>query len=888
MSRRFRTPPAATRRALGAVATVNASVLAILYGAPLHAAAAAAADPADEGGIQEVVVTATRRAVSAQDIPISITAVTGGTLEAAGIEDIAGLAKSVAGVNYTDRGPFGGINGSTLIIRGLNSESTAFQEGLATPVVPPVATYVDETPLFANLRLQDLERVEILRGPQGTLYGSGSLGGTIRFVQNAPDPSGFDAKVEADLSKTAHTHANNEGISGMLNIPLSDTFALRFNAGASDDAGFINQTNLYRLDASGAPVAPANPGALQVAPQIYGQDGVNSYQYRDVRLSALWKPSEEFKAQLSYYYQTAGANGFPYVATNPLAYSQPISANTQYAPNGNIPVTSNPPNILSLFPGTVPAGTDRLTSANNSLEGTSDHVDVIALTLDYDVGFATLTSSSSWAHHNNQSHSDLTAEYINFPFYQNLYGQDPRSFLQTNDGLDDRIWAQELRLASKSGATLDWIAGLFYKNEKTFIQEHEFEPGYNAFYNSCVANGGTTSDFSSVNASQCGAGEAGPLTGATSDLGIPLLVDQTYIGDFHTTYTDLAAFGEATWHVTPAWSITGGSRVFKQTLSQTQQTGLLFDANPATDGNPATPGYVAVNSASQEWRKATWKLNTAYQLAPGQLVYATWSQGFRRGGVNALPTEEPAVAYNSATTCQSGPNAGKYCLTPSLLNLQPDRADNYEVGFKGTIQNRVSYSAAIYDIQWHNVQEGTSLTPLSLPASANIGEAYSRGLEFESTVALTRNIAAKLGYTYDQTKITSYDTAYLNNATIPPAAVGSPLPGTPKSSVSLALEYAHAKLGEGELRYALDANYRSTILPSDSSTVPTVPGYTMLNGLVTYTQGSWLATVYVNNIVNVLGINAYTDPTFYGNRYQAVVSQPRTVGVRFGYSFKGW
>ena len=178
--------------------------------------------------------------------------------------------------------------------------------------------------------------------------------------------------------------------------------------------------------------------------------------------------------------------------------------------------------------------------------------------------------------------------------------------------------------------------------------------------------------------------------------------------------------------------------------------------------------------------------------------------------------------------------------------------------------------------------------PLSLPASANIGEAYSRGLEFESTIAFTRHIAAKVGYTYDQTKITSYDTAYLNNATIPPAAVGSPLPGTPKNSVSLALEYAHAKVGDGELRYALDANYRSTILPSDSSTVPTVPGYTMLNGLITYTQSNWLATVYVNNIANVLGINAYTDPTFYGNRYQAVVSQPRTAGVRFGYSFKGW
>ena len=177
------------------LSSITAAVLTALYGAPAFAADAAAEAANDEPGIQEVVVTASHRAVSAQDLPISITAVTGAQLEAAGIQDIASLAHSMAGVNYTDKGPFS-INGSSLIIRGLNSEGTAGQLALASPVVPAVATYVDDTPLFFNLRLDDLNRVEVLRGPQGTLYGSGSLGGTIKFVQNAPDPSGFDAKAE--------------------------------------------------------------------------------------------------------------------------------------------------------------------------------------------------------------------------------------------------------------------------------------------------------------------------------------------------------------------------------------------------------------------------------------------------------------------------------------------------------------------------------------------------------------------------------------------------------------------------------------------------------------------------------------------------------------------
>jgi iron complex outermembrane receptor protein len=864
--------------------SVTAAVFTALYGARAAAAPAPAPVPNDDSALQEVVVTASRRAVSAQDLPISITAVSGEMLAQAGIQDMAGLAHSMAGVNYTDRGPFGGVNGSTLIMRGLNSESLAFQEGLATSVVPPVATYVDDTALFFNMRLQDLDRVEVLRGPQGTLYGSGSLGGTIRFVLNAPDPSGFDAKAEAGLSKTAHTHTTNEDLNGMINLPLSDTLALRINAGASDDAGFINQTNLYVLDSSGVPelsqpTTPGNPVGLQIAPKTYAQDGVNSYQYRNGRVALLWKPSEDFKAQLSYLYQRSTANGFPYIATGPLAFTQPIAAANQFLPNGTQTPASNPPVLLSLAPATVPAGTDRLTAASNSLEGTVDDVNVVALNLDYNMGFATFTSSSSWAHHNNTTHDDLTAEYANFNFYQNLYGQNPRNIINALDQDDDKIYAQEFRLASKTGGTFDWIAGLFYKDEKTYIQEHEYYPGYNAFYNACTSSGlYPPTDYGGINASTCGAGEQPP--GTVID-GITNPLDQAYIGDIETSFKDMAAFGELTWHLTSDWSLTGGTRVFKQTVSQAQQTGLLFDG----------VGFVSGNSLSDQWRKALWKVNTSYQLDKSNLVYATWSQGFRRGGVNALPPDQPVPARQGTvgTTCPAGgPNAGLYCLGPSLLTYQPDKADNYEVGIKGVVENRVSYSAAVYDIQWHNVQEGTSLTPLSLPSAANVGDAYSRGVEIETTVSLTRHLAVRLGYTYDETKLTSFDFVFSQNVTVPLPPPGGPLPGTPKSSGALSLEYAHQPFAGGELLYAVDSHYQSKLLSSISETAPIVPGYTMLDGRITFTRSHWLATAYVDNITNTLGINAITDPTFWGNRTQEVISRPRTFGMTIGYSFKGY
>jgi iron complex outermembrane recepter protein len=793
--------------------SVTAAVLTALYGAPAHA---------DDNGLIEVTVTATRRASSVQNVPISITAVTGEQLEQAGIKDISGLAHSMAGVNFTDKGPFGGVNGATLIIRGLNSEATAGQLALATPIEPPVATYVDDTPLFVNLRLQDLDHVEILRGPQGTLYGSGSLGGTIRFVQNAPDPRAFDAKVEVGLSDTAHTHAPNEDVNGMVNLPVSDTFAVRLNAGWTDEAGFIDTPNLYKLDSAGAPVL-AQPGNFQSPPAMTSAKGTNVYGYRNARVAALWKPNDEFHAQLSYYYQLSTASGFPQAA--PLL------------------------------------GLDSLQSTDHTRGSTRDKVDVVALTLEYDLGFATLTSNSSWSNHDNHTDSDLTGLYSSFPFYPSLYGANPRVLVTGHDELRDNPWSQEIRLASATGGRFEWVAGVYFKDQKTNITEHEFYPGYLDYFNACVPVYGVSAG-DGVTPSECGIGQTAytenPLTYIK---GIPIVKDQAYIGDFQTHFKDLATFGEFTWHATSAWSLTGGARLFKQSLSQAQQTGLLFDGPESIDSH----------SLSDSWRRVLWKVNTAYQLDPTNLVYATWSQGFRRGSVNALPATEAAVGY---------------VTDPGLYKVTPDTADNYEIGVKGTLLNRIRYSADVFDIQWHNVEEGAQLTPLVLPGAVNVGNAYSRGVEAEVFVSFNSHLSGQLDYTYDQTKLTSYNPLALAGLAVPPPPVGAPLPGTPKNSLAIGLTYGNVMIGNGELRYAINAHYQSSVVPALSATIPVVAGYTMVDTRLSYTLPHWVVTAYCNNLTNNLGISSYSDPFNYAQFYQAIVSQPRTIGVTVGYSFK--
>jgi iron complex outermembrane receptor protein len=829
------------------VASVTAAVLTAIYGP--HAVADTATD---ETSLQEVVVTATHREISAQDLPISITAVTGSELEQAGIEDVAGLARSMAGVDFTDKGPFSGIAGANLIIRGLNSDATDWLPGAATPIVPAVATYIDDTPLFVNLRLDDLDRVEILRGPQGTLYGSGSLGGTIRYVQNAPNLSGFDAKIQLGISDTDDTGAPNEDLHAMINIPVTDTFAIRANGASTYDAGFINQPNLYALNSAGEPIS-AQPGNLFSPPVIYDKDHTNDYRYDSARVSALWKPNEAFHAQLSYYYQLGTAGGFPYIAQNSLAYTQPISTLTQYL---------GPPNELQLYPADLPAGTTRLSNADNSLDTTHDEVNVVALSLEYDLGFATMTSSTSWAHHVNQTLTDETAEYINFGFYQAAYGQNPRSFVEGYESLNDSPFAQEFRLASKGGGTIDWLGGLFYKNETTDIVENDYIPGDLAFYNSCSPIYGQSNDLT---ASRCGYGQALYTPGATQYIdGLPITKDDAYISSSDTRFTDLALFGEVTAHLTSNWSVTGGTRLFRQTVEETQVNAAFFQG----------PGSITDLALGDSWRKALWKLNTSYQIDNTNLIYATWSQGFRRGGVNALPAAE----YQFSPT---------YVTNPALRQISPDTADNYEIGAKGTIAGRLQYSTALYDIQWHNIQEGVDLTPLVLPGALNIGDGFSRGLELELEALLTQHLSVHLDYTYDQTKFTSASPLFsLPSISFAPPEVGGPLPGTPLNSLAVGLEYGHVNLAGGEWSYAINAHYQSAVLPALSETVPSTAGFTMLDTRLSFSRSHWTASMFCTNLTNTLGITSIQDPALLGNRAQSIVSQPRTVGLTVAYSFK--
>ncbi|MGA9796181.1 MAG: TonB-dependent receptor plug domain-containing protein, partial [Rhizomicrobium sp.] len=197
--------------------------------------AGASAQTAPENGIETVVVTAEHRKQNIEDVPYNISSVSGDTIDQNHILDTAELMRSVPGVNIVDRGDRNADIVNGIRIRGLNVDSSALGD-YAVSAASTVSTYINDTPIFANFLLSpsDIDHVEVLKGPQGTLYGSGALGGTVRYVMRAPDLDSFGGEVTGTISNVHDS--SSAGYSGTLtlNVPIDDTLAIRATVTRND------------------------------------------------------------------------------------------------------------------------------------------------------------------------------------------------------------------------------------------------------------------------------------------------------------------------------------------------------------------------------------------------------------------------------------------------------------------------------------------------------------------------------------------------------------------------------------------------------------------------------------------------------------------------------
>lgn len=755
----------------------------------------AVADQTDTGpatarsdSLQEIVVTAEKRTSTVQDTPISMTALSGDQMRQLGITTLNDVIQEVPGISVRTAGP-----GQTeLEMRGLSSSGGA---------APTVGFYLDDYPLsppaaalngkvVVDPNLYDLNRVEVLRGPQGTLYGAGSMGGTVKLVTNSPQLDEFKGTADVFGSGT-HGGGFNRGGNLMLNVPLvSDALALRVVLTDTYTDGWINRVVLgeqFPVPTTPCPGWPAcTRGDVTAVTPTEVVPRVNWARLQGGRANLLWQPIEPLQINAIFMYQKIDMGGY-----------------SQY----------------DLPPG-IP---DAHYQPFNASEPIYDIFRLYGLTITYDMGFAQLTSASSYyTREENQTQDDSEALYS----VVGLFGASIPTFynIPFNETDNTRVFSQEIRLASKGGGRLQWIAGLFYQDFESIFSE----------YNASVPLA-----FISV-----GGAAANPLG----------IIYQAY-NPYHIK--QYALFGEGTYSLTDTLKLTAGIRGYKYN----SRADLETSGFATTSGNAGQTLNTFTQSNSGANPKATLSYESNHQLT----VYATIARGFRPGGINQqIP----------ASIC-----------TINTETYGPDSIWNYEIGEKARLlDNRLVVNSAFYYIHWNQVQQVIN-QPCGYPLTLNAGTGASYGPELELTAQLAPAWTLTLAGTYTHATLTSVNSAVsaADTALVP----GLNILNIPKYTQTASLNYAKRIFADFDFTARL-SNSLVGPMTDIQYTYATLPSYNLVAlrfGLVGKQLSAYLFGDNLTDKRAALGINttafAWTTPSLV----RVVTNQPRTIGMEVSYKF---
>jgi len=525
--------------------------------------------------VSEVVVTAEKRVGTVQTTPASVAAVVGAELQARGVTSLASLAQGTPGVSLKSEGP----SQTEIEMRGMTSSGGNS---------PTVGFYLDDIPLTGPASAQnghvvidpdlyDLNRIEMLRGPQGTLFGSGSMGGTVRLITNQPNLKAFDASAESILSGTDGGGFNHHD-SAMVNIPLvEDKLALRIVGSENYTSGWITRVvaDPFPLVSGGGTVR----GDPATAPIEAAYPGSNDYQVYSTRISLLWRPTDNLSITPTFFYESSKQQ-------NPSAYDS-VSA-TNDAPGGGM-AHYQPFDIVQPL---------------------TDELRAYSLTVSYAFPWADLTSSAAYwsrksaqteeaseAFNNPATGVTLFANYgPGFPG-QNYYGAAGSGPEHGSENDPSNQFSEELRLASKGAGRLTWVAGLYYSR-----------------FQSTWTFAGVTPNFTSF----MDLGSLEPATTANWFDAYEPTVNKQY-----------AAFGNATYAITDALKLELGGRFtdfdYRFSSCISGWGSALGDATPSCSGLIKLTG----NSFNP-------KVNLSYTFSPDLMVYGSAASGFRPGGGNAV------------------------------------------------------------------------------------------------------------------------------------------------------------------------------------------------------------------------------------------------------------
>jgi len=845
-------------------------------GAGFALAAPPASAPAETGTIdtiQEIVVTAQRRSENMQDVPIQIQALTGQVLTQLNVTTFDDFVKYLPNVTSASNGPGQGV----IFMRGLATSTLATQGSSGIGSFPNVAVYLDDQSgqlpgRNLDVYAADIERIEVLEGPQGTLFGAGAQAGVLRYITNKPKLDLTEGAVNAGYATTAGGDPSSS-VDAMINLPLiPDKLAVRAVIYDEKRGGYINNvpgtfsrlpTDIgihyggYPTGCGAAPAPPCTvpPGSPSASNGALVGDAFNPTTYKGIRVGAYFKFNEDWNALLVQSYQNMNSQGVFYVT--------PQSSAGETLPDLGVQIY-NPSYNLDRFENT-------------------------SLTVNGKLGDLKLVYSGSYMVRNIDQQGDYTnyARGVYADYYQctnpaAYHGgpvskcYSPSSYWHETDTATHN--SQEFRVSTPDEWRVRGIAGIFWESYK--IAEN-IDWSYKTLP-SCM----TAVDVGCLT-------NVAPAPGADVRNQAIRPDNVSFFDDVTRGYTQKAAFGSIDFDIIPKMlTVTFGTRYYRINTtavgSSVSSFGCMGGGPPPCTGNVGFSNNLSAQNLDITYKGFKSRANISFRPIEDVLIYYTWSQGFRPGGFN-----RGSHLIDHSVGSFTGPVNGFAYQYQTPSAYAPDTLVNNELGWKTQwFDKRLEFNGAVYQEDWKDVQVQIfqSCCYGNLSFVINGPNYRVRGLETEIVARVTHELTV--------TGSASWNSSNLTNAPIllsptgqgivipgigsPFGEQGSPLAQSPAFQASLRARYD----GEfGDFKWFVQA--AGTHQAHSYSATGSIQAYDQA-GFSTYdastglSKDAWGLQLYVQNLSNTRA-NLFEN----GNQFVTAetINRPRTAGMRFSYKF---
>ncbi len=822
-------------------------------------------------GVESVIVTAQRRTQNLQDVPVSIQVLSGNTLKRLNVENFDDLMAQLPNVTAAGIGP----GQENIYVRGLSLGTGGSQESGVIGSFPNVAVYLDDQSAQVpgrNLDVYavDLQQVEVLEGPQGTLFGSGAQAGVLRYITNKPNLSTYGGNVDLGGAETAHGDPSGN-IDVTVNIPIvKDKFAVRITGYDDVRGGYINnipgtferqKTDLgigYAGYTNNVP-GPAN-SRNSVSNAGFAKDNINPVRYEGFRGEALMKFSDEWSALLTESFQQMHSEG--------VFYEEPYASG------------SNPQKLPALSVQTFEPSFDQ-----DSFENT-------ALTINGRVGPLNVVYDGAYLIRHVSQQQDYTnyARGVYGDYYQcqganKAKGTPAKCYSPAatwNDNEQDTHLSQEARVSTPDDWRLRAIGGFYWED----FSVHE-QTNFNYLTDTANFTPIGPIDVDGVNNPNV----RSPNTG--------------FFTDASRGYTQYAIFGSADFDIIPrVLTVTFGTRWYDfydyekgfVAGSFGCSSGAYSGPAPCNTANGASANDHNLTAGHLQTRTYGFKnrANITYKITPDIMTYFTWSEGYRPPGFNRQPPEE-----------SGGGGVGN-------AGYNSDTLTNYEIGYKASLfEHRLILDGAFYMEDWNNVQAEVFAPGVfgNLAFTTNGPNYRVLGTELQATGRPTDDLTLNASVALNDSKqLNSPGIAAAGGGVLPGsqsvfAPAGGVLAESPAFKLNFRARYdwselpwdpfvqtvlthtSHVRSNVGGTLYPTNENLQSILL-SDLLN-KTVPAFdqapiTRLDVSAGFTVGQWSASVYVDNITNERGQNFITATQFVKS---VVIDRPLTGGIKLAYKW---